>query len=138
MRREKLYLTDIVESADAIQVFLRDISRDAFLQNDLVRSAVLQKLTIIGEAAGRLPSELHTRHPDIEWPDIIGFRNIAVHAYFSVDWSIVWVTATQEVPILKQQIADIISSDYSGNEEDTPPDEDAESDDHQEKPSTDG
>ena len=55
MRREKLYLTDIVEAADAIQLFLRDVSQDAFLQNDLVRSAVLQKLTIIGEAAARLP-----------------------------------------------------------------------------------
>lgn len=31
MRREKLYLTDIVEAADAIQLFLRGVSRDAFL-----------------------------------------------------------------------------------------------------------
>jgi len=137
MRREKLYLTDIVEAADAIQLFLRDVSQDAFLQNDLVRSAVLQKLTIIGEAAARLPSELHTRYPDIEWPDIIGFRNIAVHAYFSVDWSIVWVTATQDVPTLKRQIGDILSSEYSKKEEETLSCIDSESDDHQAKSSTD-
>jgi uncharacterized protein with HEPN domain len=46
MRREKLYLNGIVEVADAIQLFLRGVSQDAFLQNDLIRSAVLQKLTI--------------------------------------------------------------------------------------------
>ena len=46
MRREKLYLNDIVEVADAIHLFLRGVSQDAFLQNDLIRNAVLQKLTI--------------------------------------------------------------------------------------------
>ena len=118
MRREKLYLNDIVEAADAIQLFLRDVSQDAFLQNDLIWSAVLQKLTIIGEAVARLPSELRAHHPDIEWSDIVGFRNIAVHAYFSVDWSIVWVTATQEVPILKQQTSNILFNINSENEDD--------------------
>ena len=30
MRREKLYLNDIVEVADAIHLFLRGVSQDAF------------------------------------------------------------------------------------------------------------
>lgn len=55
MRRERLYLLDIVEAADAIRSFLVGVSESAFLGNDLLRSAVLQKLSIIGEAASRLP-----------------------------------------------------------------------------------
>ncbi len=51
MRREELYLTDMVEAADAIGQFLLGVEQDAFFQNDLVRSAVLQKLIIIGEGA---------------------------------------------------------------------------------------
>jgi uncharacterized protein with HEPN domain len=36
---------------------------------------------------------------------IIGFRNIAVHAYFSVDWRIVFVTVVDDLPVLKQLVA---------------------------------
>ena len=34
------------------------------------------------EAAARLPETFQTQQDDIEWSDIIGFRNIAVHEYF--------------------------------------------------------
>ena len=51
MRREELYLTDMVEAADAISQFVLGVEQDAFSQNDLLRSAVLQKLIIIGEGA---------------------------------------------------------------------------------------
>lgn len=108
MRREQLYLTDMIEAADAIQRFLKDIKQHTFLKDDLLQSAVLQKLTIIGEAAARLPKEFRERHSEIEWEDIIGFRNIVVHEYFAVEWSIVWVAATQEVPDLRHRIADIL------------------------------
>ena len=112
MRREELYLTDIVEAADAIQQFLARVQRGTFLQDELLRSAVLHKLTVIGEAAARLPSEFRDRHPEIEWADIVGFRNIAVHAYFAVEWPIVWVAATQDAPELRDKIADILAREY--------------------------
>ncbi|MXX39698.1 MAG: DUF86 domain-containing protein, partial [Gemmatimonadetes bacterium] len=48
--------------------------------------------------------------------DIIAFRNIAVHAYFSVEWPIVWVTATQEAPELRSKIAHILAEEYSDEE----------------------
>jgi uncharacterized protein with HEPN domain len=113
MRREELYLTDIIEAADAIERFLRNVEKNTFLKNELIQSAVLQKLTIIGEAAARLPKDFRDGHPEIEWEDIIGFRNIAVHAYFAVEWSIVWVAATQEAPELKRKIANILAKEYS-------------------------
>jgi uncharacterized protein with HEPN domain len=109
MRREMLYLNDIVEAADAIQRFIEGMQREDFFDDELHRSAVLQKLIVIGEAAARLPVEFHERHSDIEWANIVGFRNIAVHEYFAVSWAIVWVTATQDVPALRQQIARILT-----------------------------
>jgi uncharacterized protein with HEPN domain len=112
MRREELYLADIIEAANAIEYFLANVDKEAFLQSDLLRSGILHKLTIIGEAASRLPSEFRERHPEIEWADIVGFRNIAVHSYFSVDWNIVWLTATEDAPQLREQVASILDSDY--------------------------
>ena len=111
MRREELYLNDIVEAADSIQKFLKSVHRDDFLRDEILRSAVLHKLTIIGEAAARLPKGFRQRHPEIQWQDIIAFRNIAVHAYFAVKWPIVWVAATQEAPELRRKVADILSTE---------------------------
>ncbi len=85
MRRELLYLKDIVEACDAIQRFIKGLERSDFLQDELRQSAVLQKLTIIGEAAARLPVEFKNLHPIVEWADIVAFRNIAVHEYFAVN-----------------------------------------------------
>lgn len=108
MRPERLYLTDIVEAVDAIARFLQGVDETAFMQDELRQSAVLQKLIVIGEAASRLPRTFTEQHPEIPWPDIIAFRNIAVHEYFAVDWRIVWVTATQEVPLLREQMARLL------------------------------
>lgn len=105
MRPERLYLADIVEAADAIQRFLLDVETEAaFSENELLQSAILQKLIVIGEAASRLSAEFKEEHADIAWVDIVAFRNIAVHAYFSIAWEIVWVTATEDVPKLRRQI----------------------------------
>jgi len=113
MRREELYLSDIVEAADAIERFIEGIRRKDFAGDELRRSAVLQKLIVIGEAAARLPMDFREHHSEVEWPDIVGFRNIAVHEYFAVDWSIVWVTATQDVPGLRREVARILAEEYS-------------------------
>ena len=93
MRHEKLYLTDIVEAARAIENFIRGADIKEFEENEMMNSAVLQKLTIIGEAASKLPKGFAKRFPEIPWKDIIGFRTIAVHEYFAVRWDIVWVAA---------------------------------------------
>ena len=116
MRPERLYLSDIVEAVDSIRNFLDGIQESKFLNDDLIRSAVLQKLTVIGEAAARLPAEFSERHFQIPWRDIVAFRNIAVHAYFAVEWPIVWVAATEEAPLLRDQVAGILAQEFPGEE----------------------
>jgi uncharacterized protein with HEPN domain len=110
MRPERLYLNDIIEAADAISRFLAGVGEADFMSDELRQSAVLQKLIVIGEAAARLPEGFKDRHPQIPWRDIAAFRNIAVHAYFSVDWRIVWETATHDVPDLRRQIASLLEN----------------------------
>lgn len=111
MRRERLFLTDIVEAADAVARFVERLGHDAFVADDLVRSAVLHKLTVIGEAAARLPRTFCESHPAVPWGDIVAFRNIVVHSYFAVDWEIVWTTATRDVPELHHKVAAILAQE---------------------------
>ena len=51
------------------------------VKDELRQSGVLQKLIVIGEAAARLSTKFKEQHPEIEWADIVGFRNIAVQVW---------------------------------------------------------
>ena len=102
MRSDALYLADILDAIEAIERFVTGFDEAGFLADELVQSAVLQKLSIIGEAAAKLSDATRDRLPEIPWKEIIGFRNIAVHAYFSVDWRIVVVTVADDLPMLKR------------------------------------
>ncbi len=76
MRRDNLYLNDIIEAMDHIDAFLAGLNFEAFLKSELIRSAVVQKLAIVGEAAAAMSDSLRGRYPQVPWPQIIAFRNI--------------------------------------------------------------
>ena len=105
MRRDELYLADIVEAAEDIAEFVAGLTFQAFLDNKMVRSAVLQKLIVIGEAASRVSSSLRERYDAVDWEGVASFRNRAVHGYFGLDWQIVWTAATSETPLLRGQVS---------------------------------
>jgi len=111
MRSETLYLGDIVEAADAVKRFLKGIEQSDFLKDELRQSAVLQKLMIIGEASSHITDELRAKYPDVKWRNAIGLRNFAAHAYFVLNWEIIWVTATEDVPLLREQIVQFLTND---------------------------
>ena len=112
MRRDELYLRDVVEAAGSIAADIAGMERDDFLANRTVRDAVVRNLIVIGEACGRVSEDLRGRHPEIPWPDIVAFRNILVHAYFGIDWDIVWHAASRQVPDLASRIARIVETEF--------------------------
>lgn len=75
MRREELYLSDI-DAADAIGRFIAGVTEEQFLGSEQLQSSVMHRLMVNDEAASRIPAEFRARHPDVEWGDIVGFRNI--------------------------------------------------------------
>ena len=114
MRPDRLYLADILGAANAIADFLERVEEERFTADGLLQSAVLQKLMVIGEAASRVSSELRERHPQVEWRTIVGLRNVVAHQYFAIEWSLIWTTAIQDVPALREQISAIIEGDEKG------------------------
>jgi uncharacterized protein with HEPN domain len=110
MRRDVLYLNDIVEAVDHIARFLAGFDFEGFLESELVRSGVVQKLAVIGEAAARVSEDLKRRHQQVPWPQIVAFRNILIHAYFGIDWNEVWKAVQADCPTLRGQIADILAA----------------------------
>lgn len=108
MRSERLYLADMLDAIEAIERYTATHDLTAFLADDLTQSAVLQKLAVIGEAAARLSEATRAKSNSVPWKEIIGFRNFAVHAYFSVDWRIVHVTLKDDLPPLKAAVASLL------------------------------
>jgi len=112
MRDEILYLCDIFESLEMVSRFTRNVSRESFIKDEVLKSAVLLKLLVIGEAASHLSNDLKMKYPDIPWKVIISFRNRSIHSYFNVNWEIVWDTATIDAPVLWKHIAQVLSEEY--------------------------
>jgi len=112
MRRERLLLEDIISAADAIGGFIENETPESFEERQIVRSAVVHELTIIGEAVAHLSEELRDRHPYVPWQDIKGLRNIVVHNYFGIDWSEVWRAAKRDVPVLRDQVGAILQAEF--------------------------
>lgn len=107
MRNEDLYLPDISAACLAISDVVAGISKESFLDTDMIQSAVVQKFTVIGEAASKVGAEIRKEHPEIDWRTLIAFRNILVHVYFETTIEKVW-EATRDVDALREQVEAIL------------------------------
>jgi uncharacterized protein with HEPN domain len=108
-RNIKLYLKDILDSGNAIMEFTKGLSFEDFIRDRKTFSAVIREFEIIGEAVGRLPEELKSKYPQIEWQDIKDFRNLLAHEYFGVDREIVWKIIHDDLPVLLEVINTILN-----------------------------
>ena len=117
MRRERLYLTDIVEATDHIAAFIASTDYEGFQNSEMVRSAVVQKLAIIGEAAARVSEGMKSRHPEVPWPQIIAFRNISCPRIFRHRLEGSLPAARNRCPVLREQVAGILVAEFSGVED---------------------
>jgi uncharacterized protein with HEPN domain len=80
-----------------------DLDQDRLLNLDLTRL-----LEIIGEAANRIPEEVQAQYPEMPWLQMIGVRNRLIHGYDSVDFDILWVIVSHDLPILISQLESIL------------------------------
>jgi uncharacterized protein with HEPN domain len=64
-------------------------------------NAVLRALEIIGEAANRIPKEVRLLYEEVEWGKIIRSRNLIIHEYEIIDYSVVWKIVTVHLEPLK-------------------------------------
>jgi uncharacterized protein with HEPN domain len=70
--------------------------------------AVVRNLEVIGEAAKKLPDDLRTRIPGVEWQRIGGLRDILIHEYFAVDIDIIWDIVSAKVPELQRVVGSFL------------------------------
>jgi uncharacterized protein with HEPN domain len=87
---DELRVRHILDAIKETESYLHDVSKEKFLANSEKRFATIKQLEIIGEACARISPTIKGKYPEVEWNNIIGFRNISIHEYFGVNFQIVW------------------------------------------------
>ena len=108
-RDDSIYLRHILDSIAKIEVYLQGVDEAIFNQNTLIQDAVIRQIEVIGEATRRLSSELRDKHRHVPWQDIAGMRDKLIHDYFGVDIDKVWLTAQDDLPVLKSSVGKILA-----------------------------
>lgn len=107
-RDNLLYLRDMLESIEAIQSFVNGMSFENFTGDRKTFSATIRELEIIGEAAGRIATDIQQQFPDIPWRVMKDFRNVLAHHYFGINANIVWDVVIRKLPDIKTQLQEAI------------------------------
>jgi uncharacterized protein with HEPN domain len=100
-------LQQMLDHAREAVTFAQGKTREDLHDDRTFELAQTRLLEIIGEAADRIPTEFQIQHPEIEWRQIISFRNRLIHGYDSIDLDIMWSIIQSDLPELVRKLEKI-------------------------------
>lgn len=107
----KKLLLDISDSIESIESYLGE--KKDFLEyqsKKMLRRAVEREFSIIGEAINKL-LKIDSDFPISEARRIVNLRNWVIHSYDSVDSIIIWGIIHKDLPLLKEQVDQLLDSE---------------------------
>lgn len=102
--RDYASLWDMVQAIRLIQEFVSPLSYEDYLQSRRDQMAVERGLEILGEAARRVSEPFQQAHPEIDWRNIVGLRNVIAHRYEQVQQDRIWAIVTVDLSQLLNQL----------------------------------
>jgi uncharacterized protein with HEPN domain len=106
-KRENILLVDdLINCFIKIINYTQNLTYEEFLNDDKTVDAVIRNFEIIGEASKLLTEDFKSKHSQVEWKLLTGFRNRLIHEYFGVDYDTLWTVIQNEV----QQYLDFLQT----------------------------
>jgi uncharacterized protein with HEPN domain len=106
--RDISYVWDMQKYALEITEIIDHVPYTKFVGNKTIRYAVERLLLIVGEAANHVSMEFQEEHPEIEWAQIIGLRNVLAHEYGEVKIDKIYLAATKSIPALLEKLSPLL------------------------------
>lgn len=108
------YLRHILDETAYLMDQAQGLTRDQFERDATLKRVFVRSIEIIGEASKRVPDELKQKYSHLEWRAMAGMRDRLIHAYFGVDYDLVWDVVTNKIPVLHRAIEEIIEAEGPG------------------------
>ncbi len=108
------YLRHILNETQYLVEQCQGLDMEKFLRDETLQRAFTRSLEVIGEATKQLPDDLKQKYGHVEWRAMAGMRDRLIHGYFGVDYEVVWDAVTNNVPVLHQEIQQILQSEDAG------------------------
>lgn len=103
-------LWDARQAADRVARFTHGKTFDDYRADDLLRSGVERQPAIVGEARGQLRRiDPATAGSIPQLSRVVGFRNVLVHAYASVDSRVVWGIVEADLEPLRVSLGALLT-----------------------------
>lgn len=97
---DRVRIEHMLEAARDIREYVNGRSKTDLNSDSMLLRALVNAVQEIGEAAANLSDDGRARVPGVPWKQIVAMRHVLVHLYWSVDHDRLWVTATEDVPVL--------------------------------------
>jgi len=107
-RDDTVTLRQMLDMGREILSLTRGRSAAELRRNRLLELAVSRLLEVLGEAARRVSAGFREAHPELPWTQMIGMRNVLLHAYDDVDLATVWTTIQDDIPRLVQALERLV------------------------------
>lgn len=101
----KTYLFDIGQAGNHLFAFTAGRTREDYLADAYLRSAVERQLEIIGEATSKLAKlDPATATKITDYRKLISFRNVLIHGYADIDDELVWDLIQTKLALLLDEV----------------------------------
>lgn len=110
-KQDLVYVRHILNAIENIFEYIEDINEVNFLENQMIKDAVVRNFEVIGEATKKISVSFREKYPKIEWKKMAGMRDKLIHDYLDVDYEVVWYTATSLLPGLQNSLENIMKKE---------------------------
>lgn len=103
-------MEDILNAINSVEEYTGNLSEAELREDKLRLHATIYNIQIVGEAIYKLTKAFKQEHPDTPWHLIEKMRHILVHDYFRINFDILWIVITEDIPLLKEQVRQYLSN----------------------------